>query len=292
MTAFASRSGRRGALLWDWELRSVNGRGLDLRLRLPDGMEGLEAAIRARVTARLSRGSVTLVLRLGREGSDAALAIDEAQLDRVLSAFERVQERAFALGVTLAQPTAADVLAQRGVVLAASAPVIDDGLDVPLLADLDALLADAVAARAAEGAALHTIVAGQLAAIAALCDEAARLAEAHRPEARAAMSTALGRVLAEARDVDEARIVQELAIIAMRSDIAEEIDRIRAHVAAARELLTGDAPSGRRFDFLAQEFIREANTLCSKAASSALTRVGLDLKAVIDQMREQVQNVE
>ena len=292
MTAFASRRGQHLALTWDWDLRGVNGRGLDPRLRLPDGIEGLEPAARAALSARLARGAVTLTLRLDRAMGEGGHGIDEAQLDRVLGAFDRIQERAFALGVTLAQPTAADVLAQRGVVVTAPAEAMDEGLLPALLADLDALLDDFVAARTAEGAALAVVLARQLDEVAALCDAAEAAAIARRGEAALALTAALRRVLADVPEADEARLSQELALIAVKADVTEEIDRLRAHVGAARALLSDDRPVGRRLDFLAQEFGREANTLCAKAGSPRLTGIGLDLKAVIDQMREQVQNVE
>jgi uncharacterized protein (TIGR00255 family) len=209
----------------------------------------------------------------------------------VLAALNHVQERAFALGVTLGQPNAADVLAQRGVVTAASeAP--DAGLLPALLADLHELVEDFVVARAAEGAALAAVLSAQVDAVAALTDEAAREAEARRPDAAANLSAALRRVMDDLPALDDARLAQELALLATRADVTEEIDRLGAHVVAARALLADDKPAGRRLDFLVQELNREANTLCAKAGSPGLTRVGLDLKAVIDQMREQAQNVE
>lgn len=291
MTAFASRRGSFQTLDWDWDLRGVNGRGLEIRLRLPEGVEGLEPAVRASLSARLSRGSVNLTLRLSRPAGEGGFAVDEAQLDLVLAALNHVQERAFALGVTLGQPTAADVLSQRGVVVAAPAGDGEEGLLQALLQDLDRLLDDFVAAREAEGRALATILSDQVDAIARLTDEAADAAEARRPGVGEAFRSALRRVT-EAVEVDEGRVAQELALLAVKADVTEEIDRLRAHVAAARDLLSDPKPAGRRLDFLLQEFNREANTLLSKAGNAQLSRIGLDLKAAIDQMREQVQNVE
>ncbi|EYD73536.1 Protein YicC [Rubellimicrobium mesophilum DSM 19309] len=292
MTAFASRRGSFGDLQWDWDLRGVNGRGLELRLRLPEGIEGLEPGVRAALSARLSRGNVSLTLRLSRPAGEGGFGIDEAQLDRVLHALEHVQQRAFALGVTLNQPNAADVLAQKGVVVAAPPGEAEEGLLPALLGDLAGLLDDFVAAREAEGRALGSVLRDQIDGIAAMADEAARLAEARREEAREALTGALRRVLLDVPEVEEARLAQELALIAVKADVTEEIDRLRAHVAQARDLLADDKPAGRRLDFLAQEFNREANTLLSKSGSAPLSRLGLDLKAAIDQMREQVQNVE
>ena len=292
MTAFASRRGSLGDLQWEWDLRGVNGRGLELRLRLPEGIEGLEPAVRAALSTRLSRGNVSLALRLSHPGGEGGFAIDEAQLDQVLHALEHVQQRAFALGVTLAQATAADVLGQRGVVIAAPQAEADETLLPALLSDLGGLLDDFVAAREGEGRALAAVLRDQIDRVAALADEAAQVATARREDAREALTGALRRVLLDVPEVEEARVAQELALIAVKADVTEEIDRLRAHVGQARDLIADDKPAGRRLDFLAQEFNREANTLLSKAGSASLSRLGLDLKAVIDQMREQVQNVE
>lgn len=305
MTAFANRTGQSagqstgqstgssGGWTWTWDMRSVNARGLDLRLRLPDGIEGLEPAVRAAIAARVSRGNVTLNLRLARLDAGQPLALDKAQLDRVLGALEQVQERAFAMGVTLAQATAADVLAQRGVIAQVASEDQDNAyLFNALKDDLNPLLDEFCTMRLAEGQALGTILSEMLDRIANLTDAAAKVAEARRGEARAALSSALRRVFEDVPEIDEARIVQELALIAVKADVTEEIDRLRAHVAAARALLAAPAPAGRKLDFLMQEFNREANTLCSKAQSTELTGIGLDLKAAIEQMREQIQNVE
>ncbi|MFT7107139.1 MAG: hypothetical protein ACJAVT_001661 [Yoonia sp.] len=292
MTAFASRTGSLGTLSWSWEMRGVNARGLDLRLRLPDGIEGLEAALRAALTSALGRGNVTVNLRLSREDVVGTLAVDEAQLDAVLRALDQVQEQAFAMGVTLGQPTAADVLAQRGVVIAAKPEDATDSLAKALLADIAPLIKDFVAMRAQEGAALAAVLAVQIDQIGALTEAASQAAQARAPQVRANLTNALQRVLEYIAEVDETRLAQELAVLAVKSDVTEEIDRLKAHVGAARDLLAIDQPSGRKLDFLSQEFNREANTLCAKAQAAPLTAIGLDLKAVIDQMREQIQNVE
>jgi uncharacterized protein (TIGR00255 family) len=233
-----------------------------------------------------------MTLRLSRAGSDSSFAIDSMQLDRVLAALEHVQQRAFALGVTLAQPTAADVLMHKGVVMAAPAEAIQEGLLEALLADLEGLLDDFVEAREAEGAALAAVLEGQVSTVDKLVDEAAQASEARRGETRESLTAAFRRIAEDVPQADETRLAQELALLALRSDVTEELDRLRAHVAAARELLADPKPAGRRLDFLAQEFNREANTLLSKSGSARLGRVGLDLKAAIDQMREQIQNVE
>jgi uncharacterized protein (TIGR00255 family) len=296
MTAFASLSGAARGHQWTWDLRSVNARGLDLRLRLPDGLPGLEATVRAALTARIVRGAVTLNLRLVRSDPAAALTLDEAHLERVLAALARITESARVAGLGLAPPAATDILAIRGVVPAAAPEpdeaMAEDSLLNALKADLDAVLEDFIRMRRAEGAALADLLALHLDRIEAQVTEARAIAIARQREARAALGTALRRVFEEVPEMDETRLAQELALIAVRTDVTEEIDRLSAHVAAARTLLHGPGPQGRKLDFLAQEFNREANTLCSKAQSAELTRIGLELKAAIDQMREQIQNVE
>jgi len=292
MTAFASRTGTLGAASWSWDMRGVNARGLDVRLRVPDGIEGLEPAIRAALTKVLARGNITVNLRLQREDTTGALALDAVSLDGVLRALDQVQERAFAMGVTLGQPTAADVLSQRGVLVAARSDDDSAALAAALIADVAPLVADFAKMRANEGTALGQVIADQLDQIANLTEAAAEAAEARAPQVRENLTNALRRVVSDVADIEEGRIAQELALLAVKSDVTEEIDRLKAHVAAARALLSEDKPMGRKLDFLAQEFNREANTLCAKAQAPALTAIGLDLKAVIDQMREQIQNVE
>lgn len=290
MTGFALRRGQGAGHDWTWELRSVNGKGLDLRLRLPEGIEGLEAAVRAELTRALARGNVSLTLKVQRDEGTAALRVNRGALAAVLAALAEVEGAAMEAGVTLAQATQAEVLAVRGVLEMATGDEDTAPLRAALIANLPALIADFKANRAAEGAALAVALAGQIDRIEALTGEARAAAEARRDAAAETLRAQVARVLAEA--VDAGRLAQELALIAVKADVTEELDRLGAHVAAARSLLADGDAVGRRFDFLMQEFMREANTLCSKAQSQALTRIGLDLKTVIDQMREQVQNLE
>ena len=295
MTGFAARKGQGAGHGWAWDLRSVNGKGLDLRLRVPDWIDGLEAALRAELGRALGRGNVSLTLKVARDEAGegaAALRVNPAALQAVLRALGAVETAAMEAGVTLAQPTAADVLSVRGVLDQATGDEETAPLRAALLADLPALLAEFNAMRAAEGAALQGVIAAQLDRIETLTRDAATEAEARREASATALREAMARILANADGVDEARLAQELALIAVKNDVTEELDRLTAHVAAARALLAEPGPVGRKFDFLMQEFMREANTLCSKAQALTLTRIGLDLKTVIDQMREQVQNVE
>lgn len=293
MTGFAACKGQAHGYSWAWDIRSVNGKGLDIRLRVPDWIDGLEALLRADLQKALGRGNVSLTLKVSRdETAEGGLRVNEAVLPSVLTALLRVEAAAMAAGVTLAQPTSADVLALRGV-LETGAQSEDTGpLRDALIADFAGLLADLRAMRASEGAALQAVIATQLDLIARLTVEARTEAEARRETVRTGLAEALARVMETAEAMDEGRIAQELALIAVKTDVTEELDRLGAHVDAARALLDDAGAVGRKFDFLMQEFMREANTLCSKAQSLALTRIGLDLKTVIDQLREQVQNVE
>lgn len=295
MTGFAARKGQGAGYSWAWDIRSVNGKGLDLRLRVPDWIDGLELALRGELSRALQRGNVSLTLKVTRDGlgdGGEGLRVNPPVLAAVLTALGEVEAAALAAGVTLAQATAADVLAVRGVLDTSAVEADTAPLRAALMADLPALLVEFAQMRAAEGAALQTVIAGQLDQIARLTAEAGTEAAARRDAAAGALREALARVLANAEGVDESRVAQELALIAVKNDVQEELDRLAAHVTAARALLDESGPVGRKFDFLMQEFMREANTLCSKAQALALTRIGLDLKTVIDQMREQVQNVE
>jgi uncharacterized protein (TIGR00255 family) len=294
MTGFAARRGAGAGHSWTWDLRGVNGKGFDLRLRLPDWIDGLELAVRAELQKAVTRGNVSLTLKLAADETREASAfrLNPANLTAALAALAQVEGAALGAGVTLQPPSATDVLTLRGILDAQTQEVDTAPLRQALLADLPALLADFAAMRAAEGAALSVVIAAQIDRIAALT-EAARVETASRATAQAqSLADSVERVLAVTDAADPARLAQELALIAVKTDVTEELDRLTAHVAAARAHLADPAPMGRKLDFLMQEFMREANTLCSKAQSLALTRIGLDLKTVIDQMREQVQNVE
>ncbi len=292
MTGFATLKGQEGPWSWTWDIRAVNGRGFDLRLKLPDWLEGLETGARKAVSAAVSRGNVTLGLRLGRDAAEGAVALNGAVLDGVLAVLAEIDHAAKARGLDLAPPTPVEVAAMRGV-LETNAPDEDLGpLVAALLAALPGLLDGFDAMRAHEGAVLAAVLADQLAAIEALVVEAGAAIEARREAQAEALRTALARVLDNSDGADPDRVAQELAMIAVKSDVREEIDRLGAHVAQARSLIAGGGPCGRKLDFLMQEFNREANTLCAKSQYQELTRIGLDIKAVVDQMREQVQNVE
>ncbi|TMV08551.1 YicC family protein [Ruegeria sediminis] len=292
MTGFASGKGEFGAHSWSWELRSVNGKGLDLRLRVPDWLEGLESALRGELSKALNRGNVTLSLRLTRSEDAAALSLNKDALAAALDALAEAERLAEDRGVALAPSRAADLLGLRGMLDAGAEA--DDA--APLVERLKAEFGPLVRAfldmRETEGEALSTVLRAQLELVDALTRQAAELAESRKAQMADNLRSNLARVLDNLEGADPDRVAQELALIAVKADITEEIDRLAAHVAAARKLIDQGGPVGRKLDFLMQEFNREANTLCSKAQNAELTAIGLELKAVIDQMREQVQNVE
>jgi len=292
MTGFATGTGALGPHNWTWELRAVNGKGLDLRIRVPDWIPALEAGLRSALTADVARGTVTLGLRVQRAEGAGALAVNEGQLADVLSALGRIEAVAMDAGISLAPSRATDIITLRGVLEQAVPEDDNAALALALLADFSAVLTDFNAMRAAEGAALQRIMGAQLDRIADLTAQAATLAQARSAQSAEAMRRNLARVMENVDGIAPDRIATELALIAVKSDITEEIDRLCAHVEAARDLLAQAGPNGRKLDFLMQEFNREANTLCAKSQYSELTQVGLALKAVIDQLREQVQNVE
>lgn len=292
MTGFAARRGSGLGHDWSWDIRAVNGKGFDLRLRLPE-IEGLEPALRKAVAGRVARGNVSVSLRLSRSAEAETLHLDPHLLDAAITAIETAQEAARKRGLDLAPVTASDLVTMRGVIEHGAPPVEDPApLREALLADFTALLEAFCEMRRVEGQGLGAVIAAQIDRIAALVAEAESAAEARRPETARTVREALARVMEGAAEIDEARLLQELAVIAMRNDVTEEIDRLRVHVSAARTLLVEPGAVGRKFEFLAQEFVREANTLCSKSNDAALTQIGLALKHVIDQMREQIQNVE
>ena len=292
MTGYAAGQGAAADYRWSWELRSVNGRGLDIRLRVPDWIDGLEASLRAILAKAAARGSVTLSLRVQRDASDGDLQLNSGQVGRILAAMAEVEVRAREAGLTLAPSTAAEIVGLRGMM----EPVAEEEDTGALKAALEAELPDLVSAfsemRQREGAALRQVLDAQLSEVAELTETAAALLETRRDEAAEALRRNLEKVMQNVGDIDENRVAQELALLAVKSDVTEEIDRLRAHVAAARDLLETGGAVGRKLDFLMQEFNREANTLCSKAQMKALTEQGLALKVVIDQMREQAQNAE
>jgi uncharacterized protein (TIGR00255 family) len=290
MTGFARAQGALAAWRWAVEIKCVNAKGLDLRLRVPPGFDRIETEARARLAKALARGTVFVTMTATREGASVAARIDAALLAELAAAARAAAER-----FGLAPPTLDGLLAVRGVVETVEAE--DDeatkvAVGEAMLSSLDVAIAAALAARRAEGEALATVLSERLDAIAALT-EAADANPARKPEAvRARLAASVAALTDVARGLDENRLHQEALLLAAKADIREELDRLHAHVAAARALLREGGPVGRRLDFLAQEFSREANTLCAKSNDPSLTAQGLELRAQIEQLREQAQNIE
>lgn len=290
MTGFARRAGELNGRRWAWEAKSVNGRGLETRLRLPAGFDHLETAIRRETAQRMVRGNVSATLSIETIADAPALRVNEAALAEAIRLAKLVAER-----IECDRPRPEGMLALRGVLEADAGAATDDEaqatFDAAIIASFGACIGALAAARAAEGAALEAVLAAQIADI----ERLAAAARAHADAQPAAMRERIARQLAELlaqTQVPEDRIAQEAAMLAVKADVREELDRLDAHVAAARALFSGCEAAGRRLDFLGQEFNREANTLCSKAQDISLKRIGLDLKSVVDQFREQAQNVE
>lgn len=289
MTGFARTEGAEDGLSWAWELRSVNGRGLELRFRLPAGFDVLEALLREAAGRALRRGNVSANLAIRRE-ERSRLQPDPAATEDVLRAALDLAAR-----IPGAPPPRAEaLLALPGVLRPAAAG--EEGVSPPQLAAVragfTAALTELGAAREGEGARLASVLAAQLDEIAALRKQAEAESAGQPAQQRARMMESVAALLRDQPGLPEERIAQEVALLASRSDVREELDRLASHLAAARALLAEGVAVGRRYDFLVQEFVRETNTLCAKSASVALTATGLRLKAVIEQMREQVQNVE
>ena len=292
MTGFASRQGAFERYSWTWDLRSVNGRALDLRLRLPDWIEGLEQLVRSRLQKSLTRGSVHLSLRVTVTSDSEAGSLSEEALQSALEMLAKTQAAAEASGVELRATSAAEVLGLRGVMDGPQRETDTADLRKALEADLGPLIDELQSMRSREGSALRETLLVQLDTIETLHSDASEAVEERGAAAESLLKSQVAKVMDATDAIDEGRLAQELALLAVKADVTEELDRLTAHVSAARELLDSAGPQGRKLDFLIQEFNREANTLCSKAGSQRLTAIGLDLKATIDQMREQVQNVE
>ena len=290
MTGFARASGARAPWVWAWELKAVNSKGLDLRLRVPQAFDRIEAQARTKIAAKLARGACYATLTTQREEAAPDVRINEIVLGKLIDALHRLPADA---GV---QPASLDgLLAVRGVVEVHEAKEDESAIAeaaTAMLASLDAAIEDIIAMRAREGGALAAVLTQRIDRIAQLTN-AAEACPGRKPQAvQARLAQAIAALADTSRALDPARLHQEAIMLAAKADIREELDRLQAHVEAGRELVASDQPVGRKLDFLAQEFGREANTLCSKSNDVDLTRIGMDLRVEIEQFREQVQNIE
>ncbi|WP_293959239.1 YicC/YloC family endoribonuclease [Sneathiella sp.] len=291
MTGFARASGSFKGVSWLWEMKSVNGRGLEVRCRIPAGFDHLEDPLRKLVKTRITRGNVNIHLQFDRASAGTAYQVNHEFLEELLSLAHHYAERGEA-----DRPRMDGMLALRGVIETrdetAGEDADDEGLAAAMLSSAGELVESLAAARSEEGRALGPVLIAQLDEIKALVARATEIAAGWPDKMRAKIKAQMA-ILLESGELDEGRLEQELALLTTKADIAEELDRLTSHIAATRDMLEGaSAPVGRRLDFICQEFNREANTLCSKANDKELTQIGLDLKVLVDKMREQVQNIE
>ncbi|MDB5525559.1 MAG: YicC family protein [Rhizobium sp.] len=290
MTGFARLDGQTGRYQWGWELRSVNGKGLDVRLRLPNGFERLEPEARRLMALHFSRGNIQATLSIQTSEARVQAEINQAALDAVLMLRDQLA------GLIDPAPVRLDTLLSiRGIVDFKDAPEDPEALealDRDIMQALDTVSVSMRSMREAEGTALDHILRSQIDTIEALTSLVEEDPSRSPEQIRARLEAQLAAIMDAATGFDRDRLHGEMALLATKADVREEIDRLKAHVAAARELLAKGGPAGRKLDFLAQEFNRESNTICSKSNSAAVTAAGIELKVVIDQFREQVQNLE
>jgi uncharacterized protein (TIGR00255 family) len=290
MTGFARGHGVSGPYAWTWEIKSVNGKGLDVRLRTPAGWDAVELPVRARAAETLSRGSVQANLIVERSGAAPTVRFNAPVLDAILSAVHD-----FGTKNKASPPSLDGLLGLKGVIEITDAEENEAerrSAEAAVIAGFAAALASLAEMRRGEGSVLGRVLTTRLDEITTLIERAEQ-APGRRPDAiRARLAEQVAALLAQSERFDPDRLHQEAIMIATRADVREELDRLTAHVAQARRLIEEAGPIGRRLDFLAQEFNREANTLCAKANDVELTNIGLELKAAVEQFREQVQNVE
>ena len=291
MTGFARIEGHTDTSAWSWELKSVNGKGRDLRCRLPGGLDHLEQPVRERAGKRLQRGNVFLNLALNSTQDTNGYQVNYDQLEKVLKLLPELEAQV----PKLSPPSFDGLLGLKGVIETAKEELSDEDqktLEDAILAGLNTALEALVTSRDEEGAKLALVLEELLNDIAGLCEQAGQLAATQPAALKARLLRQVSELLEAAVPLPEEQLAREAALLAAKADVREELDRLAAHVDAARELFASNEAIGRRLDFLCQEFNREANTLCSKSTDLELTRVGLELKASIDQLREQVQNIE
>jgi uncharacterized protein (TIGR00255 family) len=290
MTGFARADGHEDGVSWVWELKSVNSKSLDLRFRLPPGLEALELPLRASLARRIKRGALAVTLALTRGAAAGGVRINRDALAQLAALAQELVAEGRAT-----TPRADGLLALHGVVesgIEAEDEAQRERRHAALLASFEKALDSLRETRVGEGARLIPVLEARLAEIAQLVAAAEQSAAAQPEALKARLAEMVAALLDASSALPRERLEQEAALLVAKADIREEIDRLSAHIIAAQELLAEGGAVGRRFDFLCQEFNREANTLCSKSADVALTRIGLALKAAIEQLREQVQNLE
>ena len=289
MTGFARGAGEGAGFRWNWEIKSVNNKGLEVRCRVPAFLDGFDLQIKKNVTSELARGSVFVNLSVSRDGDEAVFEINEERLNALIDVAAKYGGHG---GIAQAS---IDGLAIKGVADLTVREVAEEereSLEASLEGSLTGLLAELKKARCSEGVRMQDVLAAQLAEIEALSNAAREVAGDRVQAMEARFLAQLARLQNADKPVSDERLAQEIAVLAVKADVQEELDRLDSHVLEAKKLMASAKPVGRRLDFLCQEFNREANTLCSKSGDSALTKIGLDLKALIDQFREQVQNIE
>jgi len=290
MTGFARGHGVCGSYGWAWEIKSVNGKGLDLRLRLPPGWDAIEVPVRTRAAEALARGSVQANLTIERSGALPVVRINAAVLDAILATMKQIAPQ-----IEASPPSLDGLLALKGVIEIGDSEEREDerrNAEAAVTAGFTEVIGALGEMRRHEGAALSQVLSARLREIAALAKRAEH-APGRRPDAiRARLAEQVAMLLAQSDRFDPDRLHQEAVMIATKADVREELDRLAAHIGQAQHLIGQGGPIGRRLDFLAQELNREANTLCAKANDVELANIGLELKAAVEQFREQVQNVE
>lgn len=290
--SFADSSGRDRHWTWMWELRSVNSKGLDVRCRLPSVVDSHESALKKRMSEKLARGSVTANLVVEQDSEGRGLKVNMALVENLFELQSELEERGL---VFPSPPKLEALLGVRGVIETDDADLAEDQsekLAGEVLKSFDIAVDQLIDAREEEGAHLLAVLSGHIDEIADLTERAAALALAAPEQLKLKIKEQLDLLLAQSPPVSEDRLAQELAILATKADVREELDRLSAHVASVRDLLGTGGAIGRRLDFICQELNREANTICSKSSDLELTNIGLELKTIIERFREQVQNVE
>ncbi len=291
MTGFARTSAQYGNYNWTWEVRSVNSKGLDVRLRIPSGFDALDMPARKAISQRFKRGSVALSLNISHNQDQTGYRVNQDLLNQLIDVMKMVEAKVPGVNA----PSVDGLMGLRGVIETVEDSESEADREAAfgkMMVSLEEALDDLLDNRISEGGRMESVLYGHIEEIEQLCTKAEACAGAQPDVLRKRLVRQLKDVMEDLPDLDEERIAQEAAILMTKADVREELDRLRAHIEGARDLLAKGSPCGRKLDFLCQEFNREANTLCSKAQDVDLTRIGLDFKATIDQFREQVQNIE